>query len=302
LYLQGLYYVEKGSEESARVSREYFQKAVDKDPSYARAWVGLARAYNRVEDYARAKESARKAIALHETIGEGHSTLAFAIWNNDLNWAIAQEEFKRAIELDANNSIPHHGYAVYLAALRRHDGACAEMRRSVELDPLAPLANANLGSIYWSSHDFDRAIQYLKKALEIDPNFPDALLYLGMVYESQGRYDQALAEFEKCRKLGNSPECEAEIARVYALQGRPKEALQLLNTLRVRHKAGAMPAYDIALVYAGLGDKDLAFHWLLNSYSEHASDLLSINDDLRFDTLRSDPRFRDLLRSVNYPE
>lgn len=104
------------------------------------------------------------------------------------------------------------------------------------------------------------------------------------------------------RNLRPGADADREGDGAYALQGRPKEALQLLNTLRVRHKAGAMPAYDIALVYAGLGDKDLAFHWLLNSHSEHASDLLSINDDLRFDTLRSDPRFRDLLRSVNYPE
>ena len=176
------------------------------------------------------------------------------------------------------------------------------MQRSLELDPLSPLANANLGSIYWSSHDFDRAIQQLKKALEIDPNFPDAHLYLGMVYESLGSYDQALAEFEKYRALGNPPEAEAEIAHLFALQGRRAEALELLNDLKARHKAGEMPSYDIALVYVGLGDKDYAFQWLQNSYAEHSDNLMEINDDLRFEALRPDPRFRDLLRSVNYPE
>ncbi len=302
LYVQGLYYSDKGSEQSARESREYFQKVIEKDPGYALAWAGLAQAYNRVGDYARAKESARKAIALDQTIGEGHATLAFATWQNDWNWSIAAEEFKRAIELSPNNSLAHHGYAAYLSALRRHDEACDEMQRSLELDPLSPLANANLGSIYWSSHDFDRAIQQLKKALEIDPNFPDAHLYLGMVYESLGSYDQALAEFEKYRALGNPPEAEAEIAHLFALQGRRAEALELLNGLKARHKAGEMPSYDIALVYVGLGDKDHAFQWLRNSYAEHSDNLMEINDDLRFEALRPDPRFRDLLRSVNYPE
>jgi len=302
LYVQGLYYSDKGTEQSARESREYFQKVIEKDPGYALAWASLAHAYNRVEDYAHAEESARKAIALDETIGEGHSTLAFATWNNDLNWAVAQEEFKRAVELDPNDSLVHHGYAVYLSALRRHDEACAEMQRALELDPLAPLTNANLGSIYWSSHDFDRAIQQLKKALEIDPNFPDAHLYLGMVYESLESYDQALAEFEKYRRLGNPPEAAAEIAHLYALRGRRAEALKLLYDLKARHQAGDMPSYDIALVYVGLGDKDHAFQWLQNSYAEHASDLLQINDDLRFDALRPDPRFQNLLRSVNYPQ
>jgi len=302
LYVQGLYYSDKGSEQSARESREYFQKVIEKDPGYALAWAGLAQAYNRVGDYARAKESARKAIALDQTIGEGHATLAFATWQNDWNWSIAAEEFKRAIELSPNNSLAHHGYAAYLSALRRHDEACDEMQRSLELDPLSPLANANLGSIYWSRHDFDRAIQQLKKALEIDPNFPDAHLYLGMVYESLGSYDQALAEFEKYRALGNPPEAEAEIAHLFALQGRRAEALELLNGLKARHKAGEMPSYDIALVYVGLGDKDHAFQWLRNSYAEHSDNLMEINDDLRFEALRPDPRFRDLLRSVNYPE
>jgi TolB-like protein/DNA-binding winged helix-turn-helix (wHTH) protein/Tfp pilus assembly protein PilF len=302
LYVQGLYYSDKGSEQAAKESREYFQKVIEKDPGYALAWAGLARAYNRVGDYVSAKESARKAIALDETIGEGHATLAFAIWQNDWNWSIALEEFKRAIELNPNNSLVHHGYAAYLSALRRHDEACAEMQRSLELDPLSPLANANLGSIYWSSHDFDRAIRQLKKALEIDRNFPDAHLYLGLVYESLGNYDQALRELERFRALGNPPEAEAEIARLYALQGRRAEALGLLNDLKARHKADEMPSYDIALVYAGLGDKDHAFQWLQNSYAEHSNDLMEINDDLRFEALRPDPRFRDLLRSVNYPE
>jgi Tfp pilus assembly protein PilF len=301
-YLRGLYYVEKGSEESASESQRYFQQATAKDPGYARAWVGLARAYNRVEEYGRAKESAQRAIALDETVGEAHTTLAFATWNQDWDWAAAEREFKRAIELDPNESVPHHGYGVYLSALGRHEEAVTQMRRSVELDPLSPLANTNLGSIYWSSHQFDRAIEQLNRALDITPNFPDAHLYIAMVYETLQRYDQALAELEKCRTLGSTSDADPEIARIYVLQGRQTEAVRLLEKLLTRHKAHGVSAYNIAVVYAAIGDNEHAFQWLRNSYAEHGSDLLQINDDLRFDSLHPDQRFRDLLRSINYPE
>ena len=188
LYLQGLYYWDKGTEQAATNSREYFQKAIEKDPGFARAWVGLAFAYNLLGDYAHGKEAARKALSLDDTIGRGHAALGFATWRGDWDWSVAQSEFKRAIELDPNDAHAHHAYAGYLSALRRFDEAHSEMQRAVELDPLAVLANSNLGSIYWSSHDFDRAIQQLNRALEIDPNFPDAHFDLGLVYESLGKY------------------------------------------------------------------------------------------------------------------
>jgi TolB-like protein/DNA-binding winged helix-turn-helix (wHTH) protein/Flp pilus assembly protein TadD len=303
LYLQGLYYVDKGTEESARDSRGYFQKAIERDPGYARAWVGLAHAYNLMGDYSRGKEAARKALALDDTSGEGHAAFAFAALLNDWDWSIAQQEFKRAVELDVNNSIVHRSYALYLVALRRHDEARAEMQRALELDPLAPLANTNLGSIYWSSHDFERAIEQLKRALEIDPNFPDAHFDLGLVYESMGRYHQALVEFEKYRSLSSAPLAfKAAMAHLYAVQGRRADALKLLEELRAGHKPGDMLSYDIALVYVGLGDRDRAFQWLQNSYAEHAADLVEINDDPEMEPLRSDPRFQNLLRSVNYPQ
>ncbi len=303
LYLQGRYYWNKGTDKSASNSREYFQKAVEKDPGYARAWVGLAFAYNLMGDYSHGNEAARKALALDDTIGEGHAAVALATWRNDWDWTIAQEEFKRAIELDANNANAHHTYALYLAALRRYDEASAEMQRTLELDPLAPLANSNLGSIYWSSHDFDRAIQQLKRALEIDPNFSDAHVDLGLVYESVGRYDQALVEFEKYRTLSGNPLVyKAYVAHLYAVQGRRADALKLLEELKAGHKPGEMLSYNIASVYVGLGDKDHAFQWLQNSYAERATELLDLNDDPEMEPLRSDPRFQDLLRRVGVPQ
>ncbi len=303
LYLQGLYYWSKGTDQSASDSREYFQKAVEKDPGYARAWVGLAFAYNLLGDYSHGKKAARKALALDDAIGEGHAAVALATWRSDWDWTIAQQEFKRAIELGANDANAHHTYALYLADLRRYDEARVEMQRALELDPLAPLANTNLGSIYWSSHDSDRAIQQLKRALEIDPHYSDAHVDLGLVYESMGRYDQALAEFEKFRTLSGNPLLyKAYVAHLYAVQGRRADALRLLEELKARHKPGDMLCYSIALVYVGLRDKDHAFQWLQNSYTEHAVDLLDLNDDPRIELLRSDPRFAALLRRINFPQ
>jgi TolB-like protein/DNA-binding winged helix-turn-helix (wHTH) protein/cytochrome c-type biogenesis protein CcmH/NrfG len=308
LYLQGIYYWYKGTDQSASDSREYFQKAIEKDPGYARAWVGLAFAYNLMGDFSHGKEAARKALALDDTSGEAHAAFAFATWNNDWDWSIAQQEFKRAIELDANNANAHHAYAAYLAALRRHDEARSEMQRALELDPLAPLANTSLGSIYWSSHDFDRAIQQMQRALEIDPNYRDAHFELALVYESLGRYDQALVEFEKYRTLSGDPLAfKAAMAHLYAVQGRRTDALKLLEELKAAHKHGDVRSsegtlsYNVALVYVGLGDKDHAFQWLQKSYAGHIDDLVEINDDPRVEPLRSDPRFQELLHRVGLP-
>jgi TolB-like protein/DNA-binding winged helix-turn-helix (wHTH) protein/cytochrome c-type biogenesis protein CcmH/NrfG len=303
-YLQGLYYWDKGTEQAAANSREYFQKAIEKDPGFARAWVGLAFAYNLLGDYAHGKEAARKALSLDDTIGRGHAAFAFATWRGDWDWGVAQSEFKRAIELDPNDAHAHHAYAGYLSALRRFEEAHSEMQRAVEIDPLAALANTNLGSIYWSSHDFDRAIQQLNRALEIDPNFPDAHFVLGLVYESSGKYEHALVEFEKCETLsrnGNLLAARAAVAHLYAVQGRRADALRLLEEVKAAHKPGELLSYSIALVYVGLGDKDRAFQWLQNSFAEHDDDLLDLNDDPRVEPLHSDSRFQALVRRVGIP-
>jgi TolB-like protein/Flp pilus assembly protein TadD/DNA-binding winged helix-turn-helix (wHTH) protein len=303
LYLQGRYYWNKGTEQSASDSRGYFQRAVERDPSYARAWVGLAFAYNLMEDYSHGKEAARKALALDDTIGEGHAALALATWWSDWDWSTAQQEFQRALELDPNNANVHHAYAIYLSASGRNAEARAEMHRTLELDPLAPLANTNLGSIYWSSHDFDRAIQQLNRALEINPDYRDAHVNLGLVYESVGRYDQALAEFEKYKALGGDPLMyKAYVAHLYAVQGRRADALKLLEELKAGRRPGHTLSYDIALVYVGLGDKNHAFQWLQTAYAEHSENMLDLNDDPRTEPLRSDPRFQDLVRRVGIPQ
>jgi TolB-like protein/Tfp pilus assembly protein PilF/DNA-binding winged helix-turn-helix (wHTH) protein len=301
-YLKGRYYWNKATDQDVRTSREYFEKAVEKDPAYAQAWVGLAFAYNMVDDYSHGQEAARKALALDASNGEAHAAFAVTTWYKNWDWITAGQEFKRAIELDPNNANAHHTYGLYLSALGRHDEARAQMQRTLELDPLAPFAYANLGSIYWSNHDFDRAIQQLRRSLEIDPNFPYAHFFLGQVYESLARYDQALEEFEKYRTLSGIPyEYKGAIAHLYAVQGRRAKVMKLLEELKAQHKPGDMLSYAIASGYVGLGDKDRAFQWLQNSCAEHSDDMVDFNDDIRMDPLRSDPRFQALVRRVGVP-
>jgi TolB-like protein/DNA-binding winged helix-turn-helix (wHTH) protein/Tfp pilus assembly protein PilF len=301
-YLKGRYYWNKATDQGVKASREYFQKAVEEDPGYAQAWVGLAFAYNMMDDYPHGQEAARKALALDGSSGEAHAAFAVTTWYRDWDWITAGREFERAIELDPNNANAHHTYGLYLSALGRQNEARAQMQRTLELDPLAPFANANLGSIYWSNHDFDRAIQQLKRALEIDPNLADTHYFLGMVYESLARYDEAFEEFEKYRALSEKPdEFNGAIAHLYAVQGRREKAVKLLEELKARHKPGDMLSYGIALGYVGLGDKDHAFQWLQTSCVEHSDDMVDFNDDIRMDPLRSDPRFQGVLRRVGIP-
>jgi TolB-like protein/DNA-binding winged helix-turn-helix (wHTH) protein/Tfp pilus assembly protein PilF len=323
-YLKGRYYWNKSTDQAVSTSREYFQKAVEEDPGYAQAWVGLAFAYNMMDDYPHGQEAARKALALDSSSGEAHAAFAVTTWYRDWDWITAGQEFKRAIELDPNNANAHHTYGLYLSDLGRHDEARAQMQRTLELDPLAPFAYANLGSIYWSNHDFDRAIQQLKRALEIDPSLNYTHFYLGEVYESLERYDEAFEGFEKYRVLSGirfefkgpvvhlyavqdphdilaRAEVIGAIAHLYAVQGRRAEAMKLLELLKAAHKPGDMLSYAIALGYVGLDDKDHAFQWLQNACAEHSDDMVDFNDDIRMDSLRSDPRFQDILRRVGIP-
>jgi TolB-like protein/DNA-binding winged helix-turn-helix (wHTH) protein/Tfp pilus assembly protein PilF len=301
-YLNGRYYMNKGGDQAVSVSREYFQKAVEKDPGYAQAWAGLAFANNILDDYSHGQEAAREALALDASSGEAHAAYAVTTWYKDWDWTTAQQEFKRAIELDPNNANSRHTYGLYLSALGRQEEARVQMQRTLELDPLAPFANANLGSIYWSNHDFDRALQQLRRALEIDPSFADTHFYLGEVYESLAKYDEALAEFEKYRALSGIPyEIKGAVVHLYGVKGRRPDAKKLLEELKAERKPGDMLSYPIALGYVGLGDKDRAFQWLQNAYAEHSDDLVDLNDDIRMEPLRSDPRFQDLLRRVGLP-
>lgn len=297
LYLRGLHAWNQGPGEGAANSQKYFQQAIAKDPKFAPAYVGLAFGHNLNDEFQLAKEPARKALELDDTLASAHAALAFALTRGGWDLTTAGHEFKRALELGPNDGMVLHSYVLYLAgALGHYEEALPVMRRALELDPLSPLTNTNLGNLYSVLGQTKEAILQAKTALEIDPNFAPAHDSLGSFYLERGDYESAAAEF---RKVGNAfgPHYQTfSTSQVYAYEGRKAEALQLLRRLG---STKDLSSCDVAAVYTKLGEKNLAFAFLEKAFQEHDYDLLDLRFEPRFAGLRSDPRFQDLLRRID---
>jgi serine/threonine-protein kinase len=309
LYLKGRYHWSKRTPDGLTQGVDYFQQAIDKDPNYALAWAGLADCYNMLVIYSRlspregfpkAKEAAVRALDIDESLAEAHTSLAFALFRFDWDWAASEREFNRAIELNPNYAPAHQWYSNFLAAAGRMEEAIAEARRTHELDPLSLITNSHLGWIFYFARQYDQSIERCKKALELDPNFFAARRYMGLAYTQKGMYDEAIAEFEKAVRLaGGSALMKAELANVYGLAGRRGEAQQVLTELTEVSKQRYVSSYLMALIHAGLGDTDRTVEWLERAYDERAEFLVYIKVDPRLDRVRSDSRFDDLVRRMN---
>ncbi|MCM3903213.1 MAG: tetratricopeptide repeat-containing serine/threonine-protein kinase [Pyrinomonadaceae bacterium] len=311
LYLKGRFYWNKRTAEALTKSVVYFNQAIEKDPSYALAYVGLADAYVVIpyysvgsprDSYPKAKAAARRALEIDDTLAEAHTTMAAVLMNFDWNLPESNREFERAIELNPNYATAHHWYArENLTIMGKFDKALAEMRRAHELDPLSLIINANYAKAYFNARRYDEAIQQLRKTIEIDPTFFVAHHYLGSAYAMKGAYSEALAEYQKAHQLNEyDPHVVALMGRLYAVTGKRAEALKALAELKAIASQRYVADYSVALVYAGLGDKDQAFALLEKSYRDHTVDMLTLYYDPLIDTLRSDPRFADLLRRVGF--
>ena len=250
----------------------------------------------------KAKEAAKKALELDDTLAEAHASLAVVNAFYDWDWAAAESEFKRSIELKPNYALAHEYYGWYLAMIGRTNEGIAESERSVELDPLSPEANSYLGYVLWVAHRDSQAIEQLRKTTDLDPNYWFAYEVLGLAYERQGQFPEAIAEVQKAVRLaGTIAEPTFGLARVYAVSGNRAEAQKLLDTLKERSKETYVPAYAIALIHAGLGEKDQALASLERACQERSWYMIFLKVDPRLDSLRSDPRFQDLLRRMNFP-
>ena len=313
LYLKGRFYWNKRTGESLKKSLDYFNQSIEKDPSYALAYVGLADAYivipyfsvGTAQDcYPKAKAAARRALEIDERLAEAHTAMAAVLMNYDWNLPESNREFERAIELNPNYATAHHWYArENLIIMRQFDRALAEMRRAQELDPLSLIINANFGKAYFNARRYDEAIQQLRKTVEIDQSFFVAHHYLGSAYAMKGNFSEALAEYQKARQLNpDDPHVVALLARLYAISGKRDEALRTLSQLKSMARERYVADYSIALIYAALGEKDQAFELLEKSYRDHTVDMLTLHYDPLIDNLRSDPRFGDLLRRIGLPE
>ncbi len=311
LYLTGRYHLNRLTDDGFLKGREYFGQAIDKDPNYALAYVGLADSYNMLsgwnslppkEGFPKASVAATKALELDDELAEAHTALGTVKYFYDWDWEGAEREFRRAIEINPSYADAHQMYSFYLSAMGRFDEALAEMRRAQELEPLSLVKIAGIGEILYFQHQSDQAIEQYQKALEMDPNSGFAHWAIGNAYLNKGMYNEAIAAYQKAIPLsGDSPDEPASLGYAYALSGRRQEALQIIDDLKQQSKRSYISPTLIAIVYAGLGEKEQAFEWLDKAYHGQDSILVYLKVEPMFDSLRSDPRYADLLRRVGLP-
>ena len=306
-YLKGRFYWGKYTEEGFRKSIDYFKQAVEKDPNYALAYAGLADTYSLLGDlsYAPSKETfdqarayAEKAIALDDALGEAHLSLGIVKLFYDWDLVEAEKELRRAKELIPHNPQVYHFYGHYLELAGRFEEASEETRRGVVLDPTNLIVSSELGWSYYVAHKFDQAIAQWRKTLEMDQNFIYSAYGLAQAYEQKGMYREALAELERAQKIENWSWLTAEIACVKALTGEREEAMRIMEELKQRSAREYIDESVIAYIPVALGDKDQAFAWLEKAYQVRAGNLMWMKIEPKFDPLRSEPRFDDLVRRM----
>ncbi len=305
-YLKGNYFLRPDRLDK---SIEFFNQAIALDPGYAQAYAGLslANVYLGIfglipsgEAYPPAKVAAMKALELDETLAEAHNALADVKKGYDWDWAGAETEYKRALELNPSDALAHSWYADYLSKMRRHEEAVAEARRARELDPISASRTAVLGMFLYRAHRYDEAIETCYKALELDPNYPNAFWFLALAREQKRELPQAIAALEKAASTSNTPLFRALLGHAYALAGERAKALSALDELKALSRRRYVSPLDIALVHTGLGDRDSAFQWLEKAYQERTMRIQELPEP-HFDSLRSDPRYKDLIRRIGLP-
>lgn len=312
LYLKGRLLWRKFTAADMAKSIEFYQQAIEKDPTYAPAYAGLAAslamgstgggAKGPQEAVAKSKQAAAKALELDESLGEAHFSLALVRMFYDWDWPGADREFRRAIDLNPNDAEAHHFYSHYFIALGRIEDSLAQSERALGLDPLSSDLMWHMGWHYLYARQYDEALLHLKKASEVAPNSPQLFLLMGMAHEEKGMFPESIADFKKVRELAPStPFGLADLAHVYAISGNKAQARKIIDELNEIAKQRYVSSWYAAIIYTGLGDKEQAFASLQKALEEHSVGLATIKLDPRFDPIHSDPRFAELLRGMNLP-
>ena len=292
-------------------AKEYFEKAIAKDPGYAPAYASLAQLYVQhpgplTKDPSSARLQARpwaeKALELDDTLAEAHTALA-RVAQQEWDWAGADRGYRRAIELNPSYPVARIWYGIYLYAMQRFEEAAAQARRAQQLDPVSPSINAYAAAAYFFAGRVDEAMASWQKALELDPSYSDANVLLARAYVTQGRYQDAIAELQKAMTFNpQEPQVLGALAFAYARAGQRDEALKLVGELkRIQAERGNIRLFGIIWAYAGLGDKEQAFAWLETAYEERRDRMAWLNVDPFLELLRPDPRFQDLVRRMDFP-
>jgi TolB-like protein/tetratricopeptide (TPR) repeat protein len=309
-YLKGRHHWNKRNGPGIKKGAEYFQRAIEKDPTYAAAYAGLADSAGIAgfwgfvcpeEGCRTAKVAARKALEIEET-GEAHASLGWAVLHHDFDYLGAEREFQRAIQLNPRYATAHQWYGQCLAYMGRFDEAQVETTRALQLDPLSLIIHTSHAATFWVARKWDRAIDHCLKASELDPNSVPLSCLLGHVYQGKGMYDEAIGERQRTIELAEgAPLFVADLGSSYAVAGKREEAIQILKRLHEFSKHRYVSAHSFALIHVGLKETDEAFQWLEKAYQERSAILAWAKVDPRLDNLRADRRFQDLLHRMNCP-
>jgi serine/threonine protein kinase/tetratricopeptide (TPR) repeat protein len=317
LYLKGRYHANQATAAGLKKSIEYFQQAIEKNPGYALAYAGLADSYSALagqwqylapsDSFPKAKATAMKSLELDDTLAEAHAALAYTVFFADWDWPSAEREFKRAIELNPNSALSHDRYAICLQARGRFNESMAEAQRAQELDPLSPETVSILGFVYLSTRRYDESIAQFQKALDLYPNAAVIRASLAWAYAMNRMYPQALAEYDKIADQDKAVAAENQFVAiglgwVYAVSGRRADALKIAQEFRDLSSHAYVDFYEVAAIYAGLGDKDEAFRLLEKAYQQHSPTMSFLGSDWFWYGIRSDPRYADLLRRIGLPQ
>ncbi len=310
LYLRGRYFWNKRSPEGFQQAIDFFQQAIAKDPNYAPAYSGLADSYGLLSGYdtslpasevmPKARAAALKAVQLDGGLAEAHTSLAVIAQDYDWDWQTAENEYRRAIQLDPNYATAHQWYAEFLGFQGRFDEAFAEMGRARQLDPLSLIVASDNGVILFYSRQYDTAIEQFRSVLSMDPNFRRAHM-LVYAYVQKGMFADAMANVQKWRPIDDTAWNWAEAAYVHGRSGQQEQARRALEQLEQLNTRRQVDPSAFVAAYIGMGNKDEAFAWLQKSYLERSFSLTALKVDPLYDPLRSDPRFQDLLRRLAFP-
>ena len=311
LYFRGRFHWNKRSEEGLKKSIHYFQQAVEKDPTYAPAYSGLADSYNmlglwgdlpQLESAPKAKAAARTALEIDERLAEAHASIGWTMFAFDWNWSAAERELLRSIELNPSYATAHRWSANCLTQQGRHEEARAAIQRGLDVDPVSLITNSVLAFTSYMTRLYDKAIEEEWRTLELDDQFAPAHWVLGMALEQKGQLREAISEFEKATALDVHPIYLAALGHAYGVTGQREQALAILHNLARVSKEKNVAWHEVAIVYMGMGEKEKALATLDTACKKHDSQLNWLKAEPRLDALRSDPRFADLLRRMNLPQ
>jgi eukaryotic-like serine/threonine-protein kinase len=311
LYLKGRHHWNRWTEDGFYKAIEYFQQAVEKDPTYALAHTGVADSYVLLgwnsylppkSAFPKGKLPAMAALRIDPELGEAHTPLAAVLWLHDWKWQEAQMEFERSLALNPAHPTANHWYAEYLMTMGRHDEAIARMKSSQDLDPLSLIISVAIGWAFYMARRYDEALEQLQRTVELDPNYPVTYWILGRLLREMGRHEAAIVEGEKGVKLsGGSPLMNAALAQTFGAAGKRKEAVQILDDLASLAKQKYVAPYFFAGIHIGLGEDNRAMEYLEKAYEEHSHWLIYLHIDPSMDGLRSNARFQELLQRIGLP-